>query len=156
MNKLHKSNLYHKGFTLIEVLIVLAILVLVTSIIAPSFVKLGGGEALDTSVSSIISILNEAKSEAVSSKNASDYGVRILKNQLVSFENSYGTNNKTLTISSLVSISTSTGMATNSEVIFSNVSGSSNASGTITVTVLRDPTKKSTITVYSTGAIEKN
>ncbi len=142
-----------RAFTLIEIIIVIAILVILVSITVSSFGNVGGSQALDTTTTSVISVLNEAKSMAVSSKDASDYGVRILNNKLISFKNSYGTENKELTISSLVSISTSTGIGT--DVIFNNVSGNANASGTITVTVLKDQTKSNTIRVYSTGVIEK-
>jgi prepilin-type N-terminal cleavage/methylation domain-containing protein len=143
-----------KGFSLIEMIVVLAIIVTLISIVINSFGKAGGSEALSTTVVSIISVLNEAKSQAISSKNAHDYGVRILPNQLVSFEDTYGTNNKILTISNLVTISTSTGIGT--DIIFNNVSGSTSASGTITVTVLSDTSKKGIINIYNTGAIERN
>jgi len=136
-----------------ETLIVLAIFTILVSMTISSFSKVGGSEALDTTVVSLISVLNEAKSLAVSSKDASDYGVRILSNKFVSFKNGYGTLNKEITISNLVTMSTSTGVGT--DVIFNNVSGSTNASGTITITVLGDPSKNSTIRIYSTGVIEK-
>jgi prepilin-type N-terminal cleavage/methylation domain-containing protein len=142
------------GFTLIEMMIVLAITGMLVAIVVVTLKNAGGSEALETSTVSIISLLNEAKSKAVSSKDASGYGVRIMPNQLTSFEGGYGTNNNTLTISSLVKISTSTGIG--NDIIFNNVSGSTTASGTITVTVLNDTSKKSTISVYNTGEIERN
>jgi prepilin-type N-terminal cleavage/methylation domain-containing protein len=154
MNILNAKSKYSKGFTFVEIVLVLAILAILISLIIPSFGKVGGSEALDTATMSVIAVLNEAKSQAISSKNASNYGVRIFYNKLVSFENSYGTLNKEITISNLVTISTSTGIGT--DVIFSNVSGNTSASGTVTVTVLSDTSKKSTITIYSTGVIEKN
>ncbi len=149
-----KAKRSTKGFTVAEIIIVLGILALLVSMIVSSFGKVGGSEALDTTVASVISILNEAKSQAVSSKDASNYGVRILNNGLISFKNSYGTNNKEYIVSNLVTVSTSTGIG--ADIIFNNVSGNTNASGTITITVLNDSSKNSTINVYSTGVIEKN
>ena len=150
---MNKKNL-SKGFTFAEMSVVLAIIAVLAVIVISSFGKVGGKEALDSTVVSIISVLNEAKSAAISSKDQSNYGVRIFQNQLVSFENTYGTNNNTLSISNLVRISTSTGIG--NDIIFSNVTGNSSASGTITVTVLSDPSKNSTIRIYSTGAVERN
>ena len=153
MNKLKNHFKLIGGFTLVEMVVVLAIIGILITIVLSSFGKEGGTEALNTSIVSIISILQEAHSNAVSSKDASDYGVRILPNQLVSFENAYGTNNKIYSLSNLVKVSTSTGIGT--DIIFSNVNGSSNASGTITVSILSNPSQNSTITIYSTGDIEK-
>ncbi|MFH1455083.1 MAG: type II secretion system protein [bacterium] len=154
MSKLNKQLKFSKGFTLIEILLVLSIIVILVVMIIPSFSKVGGSEALDTTTMSAIAVLNVAKSSAVSSKDASDYGIRIFNNKLVSFKGSYGIENKEITISNLVTISTSTGIGT--DIIFNNVSGSTSASGTITITVLNDPSKNSTIRIYSTGAVEKN
>jgi len=149
-----KNNKLNKGFTVIEILITLAIIMMLVAIVVPSFSRVGGSEALDTSAVTIMSVLNAAKSMAVSSKDASDYGVRIFNNKLISFENSYGNNNNEVDISNLVTISTSTGIGT--DVIFNNVSGSTSASGTIQITVLSDSSKNSTIRIYNTGLIEKN
>lgn len=138
---------------MIETIIILAALAIFASMFISSFTKVGGSEALDTSVVSIISVLNEAKSQAISSKDASNYGVRIFNDKLVSFKNGYGTDNKELTISNLVTISTSTGIGT--DIIFNNVTGSTVASGTITIQVVSEPIKTSSIRVYPTGLVEK-
>jgi Tfp pilus assembly protein FimT len=158
MSKLKNKLNFSSGFTLLETAIILSITVLLVIMIIPSFKNVGGSEALDTATMSVIAVLNEAKSQAVSSKGASDpsvqYGVRILNNKLISFKNTYGTENKETTISNLVTISTSTGIGT--DIFFNNVSGYTSASGTITVTVLNDTSKNTTIRIYNTGAVEKN
>ena len=145
---------FSKGFTLIEITIVLAIVAMLISIAVSSFSKAGSSEALDTTIVSVMSVLNGAKSSAISSKDASDYGVRILNDKLISFKNSYGIENSEFDISNLVTISTSTGIG--NDVIFRNVSGQTNASGTITISILSDPSRVGTIRIYSTGIIEKN
>ncbi len=151
MNIKKRNNI--KGFSLVEILIVIVILTILTSMVVSSFGSAGGSQALDTSTVSIISVLNEAKSLAVSSKDASNYGVRILDSKLTSFKNSYGNENKEFTISNLVTISTSTGIGT--DVVFNNVSGNTNASGTITITTLKGPSKNSMIRIYPTGLVER-
>ena len=141
------------GFTFVEILIVLSILTVLISFVISSFGKVGGSQTLETTTISVISILNEAKSQAISSKDASNYGVRILNDKLVSFKNNYGTENKEFTISSLVAISTSTGIGT--DIVFNNVSGNTNASGTITITTLNNLTENNIIKIYTTGVVEK-
>ena len=141
------------GFTLIEVLIVLAIITMLVSMSISSFSVVGGNEALETSIVSTISILNEARSMAISSKDASGYGVRIFNDRLVSFKNSYGTLNREFILPNLVSISTSTGIG--NDIIFSNVSGITSASGTITVINLSDTSKTGSVKIYQTGIIER-
>ena len=152
LNEKNNSK-FRGGFTLIEMAVVLLILGILVATVFPYFSKIGGNEALDTTVISVMSVLNEARSQAISSKNATTSGVRIFNNKLISFQGSYGNLNKEYTISNLVSVSTSTGIGT--DIIFSNVSGISNTSGTITVRILREPTKTATIKIYNTGAIEK-
>ena len=149
-----KKQSFIAGFTIIEMLIVLSISAMLISLVISSFGKVGGSEALDTTTVSVVSVLNGARSLAISSKDASSYGVRILNNKLISFKNIYGTENKETTISNLVTISTSAGIG--NDIIFNNVSGNTNASGTITITVLNDQLKKNTIRIYSTGIIERN
>ncbi len=143
-----------KGFTLTEVLIVLAITTILVSMAVSSFSTVGGSEALDTTIISTMSVLSEARSMAVSSKDASNYGVRIFNDRLVSFKNNYGNSNREFTVSNLVTIGTSTGIG--EDIIFNNVSGSTSASGTIIVSVLSDLSKNAVIRVYPTGVIEKN
>lgn len=154
-----KNTNLKSGFTLIELTIIFAITAMLISTVISSFSKVGGTEALDTSVMSTVSVLIEAKSKAISSKDAANYGVKIYEDKLVSYECVINTcetktNFSTTTISNLVTISTSTGIG--SDIIFNNVSGSTAASGTITITVLKDVSKKSTINIYNTGVIEKN
>jgi len=153
-----KNNNYikkNKGFSLIEMVIVLAIVAILSYIAVLSFSKTNSREALDKSVLTLISILNEAKSEAISSKNFSNYGVRIQKDRVISFQGTYGTDNKTYIFPTSVTISTSTGIGT--DIIFKNTTGFTSASGTITFTTVNvNPQNKSIVRVFSTGAIERN
>lgn len=148
-----RQKYFISGFTLVEVLIVLSILGILLSLIISTFSSVGGDEALDTTTISVMSVLNEAKSMSVSSKDASNYGVRVFSDKLVTFKNSYGTDNKEVLISNLVRISTSTGIG--SDIVFNNVSGKTSASGSIMIADSDDSSKINTIRVYSTGVIER-
>ena len=109
---------------------------------------------MDKAALSVISLLQSAKSSATSGKDAADFGVRILKNKVISFENAYGTLNSTYTLSSLLAISTSSGIGT--DIIFQNLYGNTTASGTITIYLISNPKTSSTIQVFSTGEVQRN
>lgn len=149
-----KSKNGIQGFTFVELMIVLAIIALIAGVANVSFSKLNGVQLVDKTTLSVMSVLNGAHSTAVSSKDASNFGVRIAKSNITSFEGTYGANNASYPISNLIGISTSTGI--NTDIIFQNLYGNTAASGTITIYLLSNPQTSSTIQIFSTGAIQRN
>ncbi len=142
----------NKGFTFVEIMVVLAIITFLTSIVTLSFNSLGGRQSLDKTAISIISILNEARSMAISSKDFSNYGVRVSSSTLVSFKNNYGNENKVFELSNLVNISD---INVSNDIIFSKLSGSTSATGTFSIVLKNSPLEKITIKISQTGLIEK-
>ena len=57
---------FRSGFTLIELVLILALLVIITSITAPAMAKFIRGRALDTEARRLISLMHAAQSRAVS------------------------------------------------------------------------------------------
>lgn len=151
------TNKKNKGFTLVELIIVLAIMLLLSAVVNFSFSQLSGGQYVDAASKTMYSVLYGAHSSANSSKDASSFGVRILKNKIISFEgSSYATakSSSTYTFSNLVSVSTSSGIGT--DIIFNNLYGQTSASGTINIYLISSPKTSSTMQVFSTGIIQKN
>lgn len=142
------------GFTLIEIFVVIGILGFLSRIVVISFSKFGTAQALDKATLTVNSVLNEAHSNAISSKGTGAYGVRIGKNKITSFSGSYGTNNTDYTISSLVNIATSTGIG--ADIIFQRVTGATVSSGTISMSLVSNASTTNVIQVFSTGIIQKN
>lgn len=146
---------FQSGFTFLELMIVLGIVVLLAAVVNFSFSKLNGSQTVDKATLSAISILNSAHSLAISGKDESGFGVRILKNKIISFKGAYGTSNSTTSLSNLIAISTSSGIGM--DIIFSNLYGNTTASGTIKIYLVSDPTHtSSTIQIFSTGAVQRN
>ena len=135
-------------------LVVLAIIGTLAGVVSLSFSKFGQQQSLDKDTLTALAVLNEAQSAAESSKNFSSWGVRIGTSTLTLFQGSYGTGNVLYSFSSYSAMSTSSGIGT--DIIFSNVSGSTAASGTITVYTINNPSKTATIRVFSTGQVEKD
>jgi prepilin-type N-terminal cleavage/methylation domain-containing protein len=152
----NKKKVLKYGFSFVEITTVLAIITILSTVVVVSFSSAGSKQSLEKTTISIISILNEAKSMAVSSKDFSDYGVRIKSNELVSFKGSYGNENKIYSIPNLVTISDiSISGVTNNDVIFKKVSGSTNATGTLTLSITNDSSDYNIIKISQTGLVEK-
>ena len=143
------------GFSFIELISVLAIVAVLATIIVMSFSNAGSKESLDKTTISVISILDEAKSMAISSKDFSDYGVRIENNKITSFKESYGNENEVYSLPGLVVIS-DISIGGGSDIIFNRISGSTVASGTISISTINDSSKKNIIRISQTGLVEKN
>jgi Tfp pilus assembly protein FimT len=142
-----------RGFTFVETSIVIGILVLICSVVVFSFFSLGERQSLDRSALNIFSILSEARSLAISSKDFSNYGVHINQNSVVLFRNSLGTDNKQYDLGSSVNISSN---IFGDEVIFNKVTGETSASGTIMMSLEGDLLQSKTIIIYKTGVIDLN
>jgi Tfp pilus assembly protein FimT len=152
--KLFTQGNHNFGFTVMETLIVISIIVILVSISVSTFRNMSNSQVLDISVLNVMSVLNSARSEAISSKNATTSGVRILNDKVISYQGFYGNLNQETSLSNLVRISTSTGIGT--DIVFNNVTGLTSSSGTITIYFLSDPSKNVTIKINNTGTIEKN
>ena len=150
--KKNKEKL-NSGFTFVEIISVLAIMAILATVVTMSFSSVGGKQSLEKATISVISIFNEAKSMAISSKDFSDYGVRVESDKLTSFKGSYGNENTIYSLPNLVTISNiSLG---GSDVIFKRVSGSTTATGTITISLINDQSENNIIKISQTGLIEK-
>jgi len=62
----HASRITHHAFTLIELILVLALLVVITSIAAPAMARFIRGRALDTEARRLVALMHAAQSRAVS------------------------------------------------------------------------------------------
>src|ERR1017187_9004406 len=67
-NSFHASRIRHQAlaFTLIELILVLALLVIITSIAAPAMSRFIRGRALDSEARRLIALMHAAQSRAVS------------------------------------------------------------------------------------------
>jgi prepilin-type N-terminal cleavage/methylation domain-containing protein len=136
MKFVRKNN----GYTLIEILIVIAITVIVLSIVLNSFYSLAKIQALDKDYISVASLLDQAKSQTINSKSASQYGVYFASSTAILFRGgsytSSSTDNQTYSLNSRVNISSInlTGSTTD-QVVFSRLTGYASASGTISISL---------------------
>ena len=147
----------NKGFTLLEILIVLAILGILSLIIFYTFSGLGKQEALQKDVLLVSSILTEAKTSTLSSKEDSNYGVYFENDKIILFKgNNFQEDlngNVIFKLSNLVEIESIDLFDSSSELVFSRLRGTVNNYGTITLS-LRDGSNSSQIEILESGIVE--
>lgn len=151
-------NKLKKGYTLIEILLVIAISVIILAIILSSFNSLIKTQALDKDYSSVASLIDQAKSLALNSKAGSQYGVHFASSTVVLFKgtnfSSGAADNQTYFLNSRVSLSADNLIgSTTAEILFSRITGYANASGTVALSLKADPNIFKIIRIYHTGTI---
>ncbi len=147
----------HQGFSIIEILIVLGIMAILTGITFSVFSSVKKAQALEKDRDSIIEVLRQARSQTLSSKNASQYGVHITSSQITLFTGtSYSVGNSSNQdfilqgSDTIVTISLTGG---GSDVVFNRLTGETNQNGTITISSPSTSQTK-TVTIYKTGLVE--
>lgn len=151
----------NKGFTLIEILIVIAILGIISSIVLLNLSQFRNEQLLKNTTLDVVSLLSKARQDTLSSVNSTNYGVHFDSNQAVLFTGSvYSSNNVTnepVVFSSKVNISIPSGLniGGGSDVIFERLTGET-IGGTIKLQLTSDATRQKIITVGKTGSVSSN
>ena len=74
------------GIALVEILVVIAIIVLILLVVLPPFSSIKEGQVLDNAVENVISALNKARTQTLSSLDSSEYGVHFESDQILIFK----------------------------------------------------------------------
>lgn len=143
------------GFTIVEIIAVIAITVLLMGIVAVSFRSLNERSVLDGAVNESLSALADARSSTLASIGGSQYGVHFETNSVTIFTGaSYvpgAAANRTTTLSPLVEISGITLAGGGSDVIFERLTGATTQSGTITLRLTGDVSQTRVIRIEPSG-----
>ena len=148
------------GIALVEILVVIAIIVLILLVVLPPFSSIKEGQVLDNAVENVISALNKARTQTLSSLDSSEYGVHFESDQILIFKgkvfSANDPDNESVEITSPATISDVTlgGVSgPEGELYFARLSGVPDKSGTVTVSVAGN---SKIITISSTGTVSKN
>lgn len=148
------------GFTLIEVLIALGIIIVIASITFKPFNNFRDSEALNGAVEEVLSTLQQARGQTLASTGDSQYGVHLAATQLVLFTgvtyNSAASTNQAVTLSSLVNLSNISLAGGGSDIIFARLTGATSQSGSLVLALKSDATQSRTITINSNGISDVN
>ena len=150
---------YKRGFTAMELLIVIAAIGMLALVVLPQFSKNRERQVLKSGVQSVLSSLDKARVETLSSLNSSTYGVHFQSNQVIIFQGtSYSGSNviEAVSIVSPASISNVTlgGVSASSgDVYFNRLSAEPNQTGTVTISTT---SYSKIITISATGMVSSN
>ena len=148
---------FKRGFTALETFIVLSVAILLIVIVLPSFQAMRNNQVLKATASEVVSALDQARSQALSSIDSSEYGVHFELNEIIIFKgttfSSPDPNNENISITSPAFISSINLTGGAVDVYFDRLSGAPNKTGTITISI---STFSKVIIISATGAISMN
>lgn len=146
------------GMSVIEILISVAIVVIIATLSWSPLVQFLNVHSVDTEASMIISTVAYARSQSMSGRNDSAYGIHFASTTVTMFldttYNPSATTNVVRQISGGVSISIISLGAGVSDVVFGKLTGSPSAVGTITISSAKDNTRKKIIRISGAGVVE--
>ena len=146
-----------RGFTLVEILIVIAIIATLSGLSFSAFHNLNASRALEREAGRVVAELQKARSLTISSKNNAQFGVHVQSSQVTLFQGTTfiagSSTNSVTSINPLVTISSISLQGGVSDVIFQRITGKTSGSGTLVVSRIGTSAIK-TITIYATGLID--
>ena len=149
----------NKGISLIEILIIVSIIGIISTIVVPSLSRFHDQQALRNTTEDVISLLNEARNNTISSKNSTTYGIHFQSNKIILFSGSSFTispSNKQIDFDSVIIIPSVGGINLNggrSDIIFDRITGDTVGYGTIIIRIKNDVSKQNIINISKIGII---
>ena len=144
-----------RGFSLIEMMAVIAIGAVLVAGIVVSFSSFRNSKTVDISADGILSVINEARVKTVSSEDYSRFGVHLEASRAVLFKGDIfaepnSSNIETL-LSPLVEISDISLNGGGADIVFQKLTGKTGNYGSLRVRLKSDNNKYKTISVKATG-----
>ena len=148
---------FKSGFTLVELLVSLAIMLVLAVIVFNTFTTFRRNQALNMDTDIVVEVLRQARNQTLSSKNSSVYGVHFASQKITLFVGaSYVENNSTnqdFVLSSSDTVLTTSLAPSGSDVVFNRLTGETVNFGTVVVSST-GISKTKTVTIYKTGLTE--
>lgn len=147
-----------KGFTLVEILVVIAILGILLTIGMSAFVSYGREQALQGSAREVAAVMEEARGKTLASENGTEYGIRftVSSSTLALFAGAVyvaGTQgNRDITLDSRVVVSRVGAIVAGSQdLVFERLTGRLGSSGDIVLSLVSDSSRTAAISYATSG-----
>jgi Tfp pilus assembly protein FimT len=151
------KNFYKKGISVVELLVVFAVLAVIFSVVIPQFSKIREQQVLKSAVGDILSSLNKAQTRTLASVDASSYGVHFSSSEVIIFKGTVfsegSIDNEVINIISPATISTITLTGGGANIFFNRLSGAPSVTGFI---IVSSTNFTKTITISATGSASVN
>lgn len=155
-----KTKKFKKGFSALELMIVIGILGIIISIVIGGFSGFRNTSILLVGTEDVVSLMTQARSDALSSKGDSVYGMHFETNRVVLFKGSSFSdadpNNRVLLLDQRLNATNISLNGGGVDIVFNRLTGKTDQYGTIKVIVVGASTTFKTITIYSTGLVDIN
>jgi len=139
-----------KGFTLLEIIIVLGIVTILAVVTLPLGVNFLKQQNLSSTTSTVIATLRQAHTQAMFQKNDSSFGVKFLPSSYILFQGTtYNTREAEEDI--LTSIPSGISVSGIEEIVFDKRTGEPNTTGTI---LIMNNTDNHSVFINEEGIIE--
>ncbi len=150
------SSRAQAGFSLLEILLVIAILAIIAMFVFTSMISYARFEQLRASTTELETLINETRQRTLSAESTGRYGLYFATSSVVFFEgDGYTGNNPTNATTTFVGLTLSTNFpgTTTKQIIFTRLTGTPSATGTITLT--QSVTNSTTsLTIVPSGLVE--
>lgn len=149
-----RNTRMHKGFTMVEIIIVIAILAIIATISVMAFVNMHKASTLRGATSDVYESFTRARELTLASENDTVYGVHLATSSVTRFAGgTYSAGSASNTVFTFGSIVSATGtlVMQNANITFERLTGKPSATGTIYV---RNGLSTSSVTIYGSGLIE--
>ncbi|MEK7588620.1 MAG: type II secretion system protein [Patescibacteria group bacterium] len=151
------KNIFQKGFTVTEMLVVFAVVGIMAAVVIPKFSQIRESQILKDASITVVSALNKASAQTLASIDSSEYGVHFQSDRVIIFKGtSYvagSGSNEDITLASPATITNISLTGGVSDVYFNRLTSAPNVVGTVTITV-NSSTK--IITIGATGIVSMN
>ena len=148
------------GYTLLEILIVVAVLVVIATLTAEPLLTYYRNIRFQGAVENVLTMLDEARKSTLSSYESSQYGVHFEAERVVLFKGDtfvdLDPDNDEFYFSNEVTISTTSFTGGGDDVLFERITGETGNSGTLGVSLLIGATTTKVITIHQSVFIPRD
>lgn len=151
------KNNHSRGFTALELLMVIAILGILATIILMPFNAFRNSKVLDTASEETLALISEARGNTLSGKGGYQYGVHFEASKIVLYRGATysagDANNKAVVLDNALEVSSIALAGGGVDVLLDRLTGKTSQNGTVIIRVKNDTSKLRTITIEKTGVV---